>query len=300
MAFKILLNEDINYAVKRIGLELLDDSITRLKNIHISFDDSIHETRKNFKKMRGLIRLVRFELGYDLYKKENMLFRDTGRILSGIRDATVMVETVDLIRKKYSKEIEKDDYKLLRKNLSLRARRVRAQFKKNQQLIEAIINILTKHKDELRKLPLRKKSFKQLVPGIELVYERGQTALATAKKYPSAENYHEWRKRAKYLWYFTRILEEAWLDYMNILSDKLSELSDVLGTEHDLSELRNLLLKETSLFKNKEVQSKLFNFIGQERLYLQAEAKSIAPYIYSEPSDNFTSRLEAYWKQFVK
>lgn len=297
MNFKISTNEQINNAVKRIGIELLDDSISRLQNINLTFDDSIHETRKNFKKMRGLIRLVRFELGSNLYKKENVLFRDTGRILSGIRDAAVMVETVDLLRKKYPKEISREDYKQLRKNLSLRARRIRAQFKKNQQLIEAIIKILTKHKDEFRKLPLRKKSFKQIVPGSKLVYERGQNALAAAKKYPSAENYHEWRKRVKYLWYHTRILEEAWPDYMNILSNKLSELSDVLGLEHDLAELRKLLLRETSLFENKEAQTKLFNLIGQERLLLQANAKAIAPYIYSEPSDNFTSRLEAYWNQ---
>lgn len=296
MTFKILTNEEINSAIKRIGIELLDDSITRFKKIHLHFDDSIHETRKNFKKLRAILRLVRFELGHDLYKKENVLFRDTGRIISGIRDAAVMVETTDYLRKKYSKEISREDFKQLRKNLSLSARRVRAQFKKNEELIEAIIKILSKHRDEIRKWPLRKKSFKQLVPGIQLVYERGQNALAAAKRNPSAENFHEWRKRAKYLWYHTRILEDAWPEYMNILSNKLSELSDVLGLEHDVSELRNLLLKETSLFEDKEVQSKLFNFIGQERLYLQAEARSIAPYIYCESSDNFTSRLEAYWK----
>jgi CHAD domain-containing protein len=295
MDFKIIHNEPINREIKRIAIELLDDSISRLGVVQTSFDVSIHETRKNFKKMRGLLRLVRNELGEDIFKKENILFRDTGRILSPIRDAAVMVESLNLIKKNYSNEIKQNEYDLLKKNLSVRARRVRSQFKKNKELIEAVINILENHKSDIIKLPLRKKTFTQLIPSINLVYERGLNAMQTAVRYPSASNFHEWRKRAKYLWYQTRILEDAWPEYMTLLAAKLSQLSDVLGLEHDLAELRNLLMKESTLCTNKEFQTKLSNYIGQERLKLQSDAKSLSPFIYSETPENFSGRLQAYW-----
>ena len=300
MNFKILENEDINKAVKRIGIELIDDSINRLKNIHKTFDESIHESRKNFKKMRGLLRLVRFELGDELYKKENKIFRNTGRILSPVRDAAVMIETLDYIVKKHPKEIDYDDYKQIRKNLNLRARKIRTQFKKNNELINKTIKTLAEHRNEFSKIPLRRKSFKWLIPGLSLVYKRGLDSLAFVKRSPSTKNYHEWRKQAKYLWYHTRILEEAWQEYMNILSNKLSDLSDVLGLEHDLSELRSVLLKEYSIGINKQKSAKLLKLIEMERKVLQTQAKSIAHYIYVEPAENFTNRIESYWNQSKK
>ncbi len=300
MNFKILNNEDINKAVKRIGIELIDDSIIRLKSIHKTFDESIHESRKNFKKMRGLLRLVRFELGDELYKRENKIFRNTGRILSPIRDATVITETLDYIIKKHPNEIDYDVYKQIRKNLNLRARRIRTQFKKNTELIDKTIKTLTGHRAEINKFPLHKKSFNQLIPGLTLVYEKGQNSFALIKRNPSVKNFHEWRKQAKYLWYHIRILEGAWPEYMNILSNKLSDLSDVLGLEHDLSEFRSVLLKEYPSDANRQKLANLFKILIKERTALRTQAKSIAPYIYSEPSDNFATRLFLYWNQSKK
>lgn len=297
MAFKISTDENINLAVKRIGIELLDDSITRLKNVNHSFDDSIHETRKNFKKMRALLRLIRFELGKQNYRNENILFRDTGRILSGIRDAAVMIETLDLIYKDFPERIKLEDYKELRKKLSLRARRIRTQFKNNKELIEAIKNILDLHKTKIANWNINENDFEQLSPGLQLVYEQGYIAMNEAVKSSSSENYHRWRKSVKYLWYHVRILVEAWNEYMQPLSEKLSTLSDLLGSEHDLVELRKLLMYEPSLLNNNELKTKLLNLIGQERLKLQTEAKLVAQYIYSESPENFVSRIHSYWNQ---
>ncbi len=300
MALKILLEEELNAAVKRMMIELLDDSINRLDNVAIRFDDSIHETRKNFKKLRAVIRLVRFEVGYDLYKKENILFRDTSRLLSGIRDAAVMAESVDYLRKKYSNEIGKEDFKPIRKNLSLRARKVRTQFKKNKELIAAIRNILDKHIDEIRSLPIHKRSFKLVAPGLKLVYQRGLNARVKVQQNPSASNYHEWRKRAKYLWYHIRILEDAWPEYMVLLAGKLSDLSDILGREHDLAELRDLIVRDRELLEDESSRNRFLNYLGQERLTLQSEAKTTAPFIYSESANQFVSRIESYWNQSAK
>ncbi|KUG24736.1 hypothetical protein ASZ90_005455 [hydrocarbon metagenome] len=297
MNYKIFINEEINEAVKRVGIELLDDSISRLKNVNHSFDDSIHETRKNFKKMRALLRLIRFALTKQNYRNENILFRDTGRILSGIRDAAVMVETLDLIYKHFPDQINKDDYKSLRKKLSLRARRIRSQFKNNNNLIEAIINILDLHKTKIANWQLDKKEFDQIVPGLQSVYEQGFKAMNEAVKSSSSENYHRWRKSVKYLWYHVRILADAWHEYMQPLSEKLSTLSDLLGFEHDLVELRSLLIRESAFLTDKEKQTKLLNLIGQERLRLQTEAKLVAQYIYSESPENFVARINSYWNQ---
>jgi hypothetical protein len=56
--------------------------------------ESIHSTRKDLKKLRSLLRLVRGELGEGLYKSENERYREVGRSLSATRDAQVKAETL--------------------------------------------------------------------------------------------------------------------------------------------------------------------------------------------------------------
>ena len=55
---------------------------------------SIHSTRKDLKKLRALLRLVRGELGEDLYRSENERYREVGQSLSATRDAQVKAETL--------------------------------------------------------------------------------------------------------------------------------------------------------------------------------------------------------------
>ena len=87
---------------------------------------------------------------------------------------------------------------------------------------------------------------------------------------------------------------------MTPLAGKLDLLSDHLGNEHDLAELRELLIRDTSLFGDKAKQLQLLAVLGQERLQFQAKAKSLAGYIYNESADEFVYRIKAYWEQSKK
>ena len=61
----------------------------------------MHEARKDMKKLRALLRLVRGELGDRVYAFENTCFRDTARELSGVRDADVMLATLGDLEERY-------------------------------------------------------------------------------------------------------------------------------------------------------------------------------------------------------
>ena len=47
--------------------------------------EAIHEARKDMKKVRSAIRLVRDHLGDDLWRRENDHYRNVERMLSGFR-----------------------------------------------------------------------------------------------------------------------------------------------------------------------------------------------------------------------
>ena len=45
------------------------------------------------------MRLARGALGDEAYRRENVAFREAGRRLAGVRDASVLIETLDTLEK---------------------------------------------------------------------------------------------------------------------------------------------------------------------------------------------------------
>src|SRR4051794_28254839 len=58
-------------------------------------DEAVHDARKRLKEVRAALRLLREALGSRTYRQENACFRDAARPLSEVRDAKVLVSTLD-------------------------------------------------------------------------------------------------------------------------------------------------------------------------------------------------------------
>lgn len=58
-------------------------------------DDVAHDVRKRCKTVRALLRLIRDEVGKDVYRRENRALRDAARALSPVRDAAVLIQVHD-------------------------------------------------------------------------------------------------------------------------------------------------------------------------------------------------------------
>ena len=80
-------------ALRRIARERLEDSVALVDADRMPRVALIHELRKNVKKTRALLRLVR--PGFDAYARENAALRDAGRMLSDLRDADVLAQSFD-------------------------------------------------------------------------------------------------------------------------------------------------------------------------------------------------------------
>src|SRR5919108_247446 len=88
--------EAVPDGLRRIARGRIDHALDELRGkTKSSPEEAVHEARKNMKKLRALLRLTRNELGDEVYRRENECFRDAGRRLSGVRDADVMLETLD-------------------------------------------------------------------------------------------------------------------------------------------------------------------------------------------------------------
>lgn len=118
MSYQLEIAEPIDVGVSRIANELIDDAIARVEAPDRDRHEAVHEVRKNCKKVRGLLRLVRPRVP-DLYKAENKFFRDAAASLSGIRDAEAALESYDALLKAFEGEVDRRGLAPARRALTL-------------------------------------------------------------------------------------------------------------------------------------------------------------------------------------
>ena len=98
-AYRLKTKESPSEGARRIALGRSEKALERLQEVdRDELAGAIHGARKDLKKLRGLLRLIRAELGKKTFKAENRRYRDAGRLLSGSRDAEVKLETLLALR----------------------------------------------------------------------------------------------------------------------------------------------------------------------------------------------------------
>ncbi len=261
-------------------------------------DEAVHEARKRFKKLRAVVRLVRDEIGDDVYQQENTCYRDAGRLLSDVRDAAVMVQTLDDIADYFADHLRPDAFREIRARLSAAHHQTRQWVLDEENTVAKVIAMVEEAQNRIPKWPIENhnEDFGLLAPSLKRVYKRGLNRLEDACADPTPEHFHEWRKRVKYLWYHIRILKPVWLEVMDALADDIHLLSDYLGDHHDLSELRQAVLDSTDYFNNKSDLHTLLALIDKRRNELVMLSYPLGQRVYVETPSQFVSRIAGYWK----
>ena len=99
MSFKLRKNESLRKGLRRIVRKQLKSARDSLGDeIGNDLDERIHSVRKSFKRVRAVVRLVRYSIGNSAYRIENDSLRDAGRPLAEVRDAKVLVATLDKLK----------------------------------------------------------------------------------------------------------------------------------------------------------------------------------------------------------
>ena len=273
-AFRLKQDEAVPDGVRRIARGRIDHAIEALAD---ASEEGVHDARKDMKKLRALLRLVRGEVGDKVFRREADTFRDAAGELSGVRDADVMLATLAELEQRYDAEVGPV-------RQALEAHRLRTTGGGRKQAAETAVALLTEARGRVDDWPLERDGFEALAEGLERSYRRGRRDWRAALKEPSSENLHEWRKRTKDLWYHCSILEETWKPVMAALADEAHELSDRLGDDHDLAVLLDFGAES------------LEPLIATRRAELQEEAFAYGSRLYADKPKAFVRRIE-HWSR---
>jgi CHAD domain-containing protein len=294
MAYRLKKKESASAGIRRIAREEIDDALELLEDDNAEPSSTVHELRKKLKKLRAVVRLVRDELGDEVYRRDGGALRDLGRRLSPARDAAIRVSALDGLREAYRRDFPADDMTPVRKRLVARhlaeVRRLR-----RGSTLSAIARELRDLRRRVRAWPLTKDGFRGLEPGLRRSYRAGRRGEGRAYASASDEAFHDWRKRAKDLRYHVQVLESVWPKVLRDVESELHDLTDRLGDDHDLGELRAVLTKSHGSRPGKKGLARVIDLIGRRRSELRAEARPIGARVYAEAPKVFSKRIRSYW-----
>lgn len=296
MEYRLKPGESASEGVRRMAGAQLDKALAHLGCEDEKRDEHIHEARKATKRLRALVRLVRGDLGDEGYALENQCYRDAGQRLSGLRDAAVLVETLDRLVESLGEDVPKSRFVRVRTWLVERRDRVYSQVDSNNRAVQEVIAELAQARERLEHWNLQRPGWGGIRVGVQRIYARGWRDFAAAYVLPSDEAFHDWRKQVKYLWYHTQILEHIWPSVMQALAGELDQLGELLGQDHDLAVLRTTVLAEFPRAGATATLRALESRIGEARARKQARARLLAERIYLERPREFTRRLRGYWR----
>jgi CHAD domain-containing protein len=284
--------------VQRISLHLLDRTIADLRPDDPSgFDAGIHSARKKMKRLRGLLRLVREEIGYRSYREENVVLRDTARSLSAVRDAWVSVATLRSLRESYADLLDPNAF-VTPEGWLLARHQQRRRSVTGAVVTNAITN-LGSASSRFAEYPIEetvRNDYQAIAPGIERVYRRGYRAMARVAESARVENLHEWRKRVKYLRFQMETLAPLYPPMLKATAAGLDDLGELLGDDHDLAVLADTIIEHPESCRNERERWMLIALIHERRAHLQSRALSHGTALYGEKPKTFVHRIASYWQ----
>lgn len=292
MSFCFKRKEPVRKAVRRICGERLGKALKDLKGGGRM--DAVHEVRREIKKLRSALRLVRGDIGKKDYRRFKKALRQAANHLTATRDAQVRLNAFEKLGRHFGRKFPASSFSEIRAALRKSCRQEEERFRDSRSAAKAC-RLLRKLRHHVRGLKTASAGWSAIAPGLTRGYGRGREALAVVRKNPSPESFHEWRKRVKDHWHHLRLLCPSAPGELRVTAKKLDALGTFLGDDHDLTLLEEFVAG--GKFK-RPAATRLSQLINLRQRELRRAALKSGARLYAESPEHFCRRREVLWKRW--
>lgn len=276
------LGETIGNGLTRIARATLDRAVEHLAEA----PPGIHDARKRFKELRALLRLGRYAIEPRFDETDRSL-RDAGSELATRRDADARLATIDSLR-----QVARD--RAERQALS-RTRRILATDHGADPNIAGVVQRLS----ATRLLLTFDGGPDALERGLRRTYRSGRRNARAAGFDRAPDAIHAWRKRVKYLWYQSQILEPVWPHVLKPHIAALDDLSHLLGEHHDLFALVTLVGENRKRF-GETTATRIATVAARRIEAIEPAAFHLGNLVFAESPRGWSGRLVRYWRAWTQ
>lgn len=291
MAYRLKLDEPIDKEVRRIGLEEIDRAATNLRACSDA-NAAVHASRKNLKRLRALLRLIRFGLEDGAFDAENQSARDIGRALAPARDAHVRLETLLAIESAMpnvastaiaaARKIASDD--------------VLSASPPSGEALEETLEALDRASRRWKRLKLRGVTLETLALGLTHAYRQSTKRMLIAIETGSDEAVHEWRKAVQLHWRHMALLSRIWPDAMDARVSAAKRLSQLLGEDHDLAMLITFVEAQETRRLAPRQRAELIRLARARQAELRSQAWPQGRLLFAAAPKSFARDMMAMWR----
>jgi len=274
-------------ALQRVCQRHVAQALAHLRQAHLP--ESVHIVRKEIKRLRALFRLTRGGLSPKKYQKTAKAMRLASKPLAASRDARVIQKAFETLTGSKARQFPD-----IRSRLQTRSSHAEQNFA-NFDSGTVAKSILKKVRSHLDDLSLKRLGWSEVRADLEKSYTRGRNAWNLARRRPSPEHLHAWRKRVKDLWYQLDFLCPDWPPETRKMLAGLEVLGEELGADHDL-----VLLEQFTREQHRQLQeaAQLQILIDAWRNQHAAVFRRLGSRLYAQPPDVLCARLEKAWKSW--
>jgi CHAD domain-containing protein len=229
-----------------------------------------------------------------IYAIENAHFRDAARSLSPLRDAHTALVAYESLLDHYRGEVRRAPLAAVRRHLVQVEESTRHDTDDLEDRYAHVRAELESARRRIDDWPFTDLGLETWRAGFERTYRRARRAMSAAYDNPTSENFHEWRKAAKYHGYHVRLLQPLWDDQLRARREAADELSDLLGAYHDVVVLESRLTAGNGL-RAKAVR-RVQSLIDRRREEIEARARPVGMRLFAEKPRRIAARHSRYWR----
>lgn len=276
--YRIHHGEPCGAGIRRLAVGRVDAALERMAALGEDPGEAIHGTRKDIKRVRSALRLVRDAIGSDAFIRENALFRAAGYLLGPVRDAAIKIEVLDAQQPQLG--IDADAARGWRDEL--RREHNERLVRLMDELADEVVALLETGRAGIYAWHVDEIDWADAERGHDWVRRRGQERLEAVFADPAPRTVHAWRRRAKDLRHHLEILRDTHPDRAGARLERARMLTDLLGDHHDLAVLGADAATREGLLGADGVNA-VTKTLSARMAALAAEAIALARSLYDAP-----------------
>jgi CHAD domain-containing protein len=254
-----------------------------------SSDRSIHEIRRDLKRARATLRLLRACFGEAEYRRANSLLRDAARVLNPVRDAKVLFVALRSHDPHLGAPNPGTFMRRLYRVLGERRRAARRELKRTDlNRAGRTLRDLKRRTEALTERRLRQHSIDE---PLKRAYKSARKAFVRARRHETDEDLHEWRKQAKYLSNELEAVLDLGPPRFRKSQRRAHKLAERLGDDHDLALLTQEVLRHAKGAHAPSRDDHVQEFIGylaRRRRTLQRKAFRLGERLFANRARRYT------------
>lgn len=295
MAFRLHPGRAVGAEVRRVIRQQLAAAIAAARAKPLPAAERAHRARVAVKRARAALALIRATENAN-GKRETRWLRQAARDLGPIREASVLLETLNALQEQWGDKVDSRTLSPLRQRLLARVREARAAADaRTSHSLERFATRVHRVDKRMAALELDGDGFDLIAAGVEKTYRRARRAFRRAGQDGSTPTFHRWRKHTKAHAYQFELLQLAWPEVMANWRRKLQILGRLLGDEHDLALLQEWLARDWRDKADRHNVRALLELIASRRTELREDALDLGRRAFAEKPAALNRRLTAWW-----